>query len=350
MWVGNFDGSPMEGVSGITGAGPLFHDAMLGRRARAAGARASTRPRGRRRRPRSAALSGARPAAACPHRRREVFARAGGARTARRRRRATMHERVRVDRRNGLRAGRGCSGRGRGARLRALRRGAHRVGTRRRPPPRAGRVVAALRRRGARRRSAGAGAGCASATRPTARGSSSTPGSAARQAIRLRADVPPGVPRVRIVLDGASSRSARRSSEWRLVAGPHRLRVDADGAAAGNRVLGAVSGGRGDIPSPRPPAPMKSPALRSLASLPTRVQKQAGANPEQLAPLEGIIAFGHAPPLGPGLLRVAVEGQQLPEHRRNDANRCEHHEQEGNERPPGHMTLRGLHSHTGTTA
>ena len=29
VWVGNFDGSPMNGVSGITGAGPLFRGAML---------------------------------------------------------------------------------------------------------------------------------------------------------------------------------------------------------------------------------------------------------------------------------------------------------------------------------
>ncbi|HLM76605.1 MAG TPA: penicillin-binding protein 1C, partial [Polyangiaceae bacterium] len=29
VWVGNFNGSPMEGVSGVTGAGPLFRDAML---------------------------------------------------------------------------------------------------------------------------------------------------------------------------------------------------------------------------------------------------------------------------------------------------------------------------------
>jgi penicillin-binding protein 1C len=28
VWVGNFDGSAMEGVSGISGAGPLFHDVM----------------------------------------------------------------------------------------------------------------------------------------------------------------------------------------------------------------------------------------------------------------------------------------------------------------------------------
>ncbi|HUF63981.1 MAG TPA: penicillin-binding protein 1C [Verrucomicrobiales bacterium] len=29
VWVGNFDGGPMRGVSGVTGAGPLFHDLML---------------------------------------------------------------------------------------------------------------------------------------------------------------------------------------------------------------------------------------------------------------------------------------------------------------------------------
>lgn len=29
VWVGNFDGSPMKGISGITGAGPLFREAML---------------------------------------------------------------------------------------------------------------------------------------------------------------------------------------------------------------------------------------------------------------------------------------------------------------------------------
>jgi penicillin-binding protein 1C len=28
VWVGNFDGKPMQGVSGITGAGPLFHNVM----------------------------------------------------------------------------------------------------------------------------------------------------------------------------------------------------------------------------------------------------------------------------------------------------------------------------------
>jgi penicillin-binding protein 1C len=29
VWVGNFDGTPMTGSSGVTGAGPLFHDVMI---------------------------------------------------------------------------------------------------------------------------------------------------------------------------------------------------------------------------------------------------------------------------------------------------------------------------------
>jgi len=29
VWVGNFDGRPMQSVSGVSGAGPLFRDIML---------------------------------------------------------------------------------------------------------------------------------------------------------------------------------------------------------------------------------------------------------------------------------------------------------------------------------
>jgi penicillin-binding protein 1C len=29
VWVGNFDGTPLQGASGITGAGPVFHDVLL---------------------------------------------------------------------------------------------------------------------------------------------------------------------------------------------------------------------------------------------------------------------------------------------------------------------------------
>jgi penicillin-binding protein 1C len=111
VWVGNFDGSPMRGTSGITGAAPLFHAvmeaAMRGRDARplriADAARAGQAddlvpvevcP-----------LSGGRPTAGCPHAVHEWMTRAARAALEA----CPLHETVRIDRRNGLRAGPGCA-------------------------------------------------------------------------------------------------------------------------------------------------------------------------------------------------------------------------------------------------
>ncbi len=105
VWVGNFDGTPMTNVSGITGAGPLFHALM----------EAAMRGRAREPLPIGAAdheglervevcaLSGELAASACPHRLAEWRA-VGAERSV-----CTMHARVRIDRRNGLRAGPGCA-------------------------------------------------------------------------------------------------------------------------------------------------------------------------------------------------------------------------------------------------
>jgi penicillin-binding protein 1C len=104
VWVGNFDGSAMHGVSGVTGAGPLFRDVMI----------AAMRGRS----PASAAaapelevadvcpLSGALAGPSCPHRHRESFVHGTVPRTT-----CTMHQMVRIDVRNGLRAGAGCPAR-----------------------------------------------------------------------------------------------------------------------------------------------------------------------------------------------------------------------------------------------
>jgi penicillin-binding protein 1C len=108
VWVGNFDGSAMRGTSGISGAAPLFHAAM------------GAAMRGREPRPLRLGdgaprddglvavdvcpLSGGRPTHACPHAVREWMPRE--ARDALPP--CAMHERVRVDRRNGLRAGPAC--------------------------------------------------------------------------------------------------------------------------------------------------------------------------------------------------------------------------------------------------
>ncbi|MDI1444281.1 penicillin-binding protein 1C [Polyangium sp. 6x1] len=100
VWVGNFDGSPMSGVSGVTGAGPLFHDAMLAA-SRLYPARDFERPEGLVDVD-ICPLSGARPGPDCPHRRSELLPRETSLATC------DMHERVRIDRRNGLRAGPAC--------------------------------------------------------------------------------------------------------------------------------------------------------------------------------------------------------------------------------------------------
>jgi len=101
VWVGNFDGSPMSGVSGISGAGPLFRDVML--------AASRSYPGDTFRRPEGfvdidiCPLSGKRPGPDCPHRRTEIIPRNQRIETC------DMHEKVRIDKRNGLRAGPACS-------------------------------------------------------------------------------------------------------------------------------------------------------------------------------------------------------------------------------------------------
>jgi penicillin-binding protein 1C len=101
VWVGNFDGSPMQGVSGVSGAGPLFRAAMLAA-VRLRPPRPFVRPNGFVE-AEVCPLSGARPTSLCPHRRRELFIAGTAPRDA-----CTMHEAVRLDVRTGLRAGPAC--------------------------------------------------------------------------------------------------------------------------------------------------------------------------------------------------------------------------------------------------
>ena len=101
VWAGNFDGTPMTGSTGITGAGPLFHEVML------------AAMRGRTRSTlldhtgltniEVCELSGERAGDSCSHRRREWF-RPGSEPSVS----CEMHEVVAVDARNSLRAGSGC--------------------------------------------------------------------------------------------------------------------------------------------------------------------------------------------------------------------------------------------------
>jgi penicillin-binding protein 1C len=118
-WVGNFDGSPMERTSGITGAGPLFHAvmeaAMRARPARPLSLDAlAEQGRARGRLPGQelydlarvsiCALSGGAPAAACTHRVSEWLPRRAVDELAP----CSMHRRVLLERRSGLLAGPGC--------------------------------------------------------------------------------------------------------------------------------------------------------------------------------------------------------------------------------------------------
>ncbi|WP_437594685.1 penicillin-binding protein 1C [Sorangium sp. So ce1000] len=236
VWVGNFDGSPMGGVSGITGAGPLFRDAML--------AAARLRP------PRPfdppdpeqlaevevCALSGMRPTAACPHRRRELLPRGDAAALSP----CDMHEAVRIDRRNGLRAG-ACPDAAveervferYDAELTAWARAAGRPVA----PEAASPLCGALAGLDGAPGGPPAGARVRVAYPPDGARFVLDPSINSLQAIRLRADVPPGVARARFVLDGHPVEIGPPFAlDWPLVAGAHRLRVEADGAAAGEEI------------------------------------------------------------------------------------------------------------------
>jgi penicillin-binding protein 1C len=100
VWVGNFDGHPMRGISGVSGAGPLFRKAMF------------AAMRGRERLPLAAdtglreaeicPLSGERVGPHCPHTIRERFPPNAVPRAV-----CSMHDEVAVTA-SGLRAGPGC--------------------------------------------------------------------------------------------------------------------------------------------------------------------------------------------------------------------------------------------------
>ncbi|HKQ72013.1 MAG TPA: penicillin-binding protein 1C [Polyangiaceae bacterium] len=102
VWVGNFDATPMNGVSGVTGAGPLFHDVMLAANRRFPSDAPLTAP-GELEEAEVCPLSGALARSSCPHRHRESFVPGSAPRAS-----CEMHVTARIDTRNGLRAGPRC--------------------------------------------------------------------------------------------------------------------------------------------------------------------------------------------------------------------------------------------------
>jgi len=107
VWVGNFDGSPMQEVSGITGAAPLFRAvmeaAMRNRPKDALAIDGTGAGEGDLVQVAMCPLSGGAPGPGCTHVVHEWVPRSRARLPA-----CTMHEQVAVDRRNGLRAGPGC--------------------------------------------------------------------------------------------------------------------------------------------------------------------------------------------------------------------------------------------------
>lgn len=119
VWVGNFDGSPMTAVSGVTGAGPVFHsvmeaamrdrptngvaDSLRLRVTTSARAADADREHALVEVP-VCALSGERPTSICPHTIHEWMTQADAERLSG----CGYHEQVRVERATGHRAGGGC--------------------------------------------------------------------------------------------------------------------------------------------------------------------------------------------------------------------------------------------------
>jgi len=90
VWVGNFDGTPLRDASGITAAGPAFHELMLA--AMRGRVPAPLVERSGLTEAEVCASSGKLPGVACPHRVREHFAAGTAPREA-----CDLHVRVRVD-------------------------------------------------------------------------------------------------------------------------------------------------------------------------------------------------------------------------------------------------------------
>lgn len=227
VWVGNFDGSPMEGVSGVSGAGPLFHDALVaamrGRRAVSFAEPAGLEEIA------VCSLSGELPGPACEHTRREVFARVSGRRTLPERP-CSMHERVRVDIATGLRAGPACASfveeqsfERFGSDLAAWARAAGRKLAPDAYAPRCPEGAAASEARGRMR-----------VTYPPDEAVFALdPSASAHQAIRVRIEVPKGVSEVTLAIDGQPRRLASPFVvDLPLTPGRHVLRASGAGIAS----------------------------------------------------------------------------------------------------------------------
>ncbi|NOS67117.1 MAG: penicillin-binding protein 1C [Candidatus Peribacteraceae bacterium] len=101
VWVGNADNSPMKGTSGVTGAGPIFHDVMLAA-TRGLPVKQFVRPAGIVEKE-ICKLSGKLPTPDCPAVTREKFIAGTEPKDL-----DDIYRKITIDTRNGLRAGESC--------------------------------------------------------------------------------------------------------------------------------------------------------------------------------------------------------------------------------------------------
>ncbi len=234
VWVGNFDGSPMEGVSGVSGAGPLFHDAMIAAM-RGREIRPFPRPQGKIEEAEICPLSGERPGPACDHHRKELFPAADGT-SHLPEVSCSMHERVMIDKRNGLRAGSGCpaseieerSFERFDAQFASWARNAGRALAPDRYSP-----LCPQREDDRKADTTRQGGKIAIAYPPDGARFTLDPAMAGRQAIQLRVNVPPGVSEVRLIVDGRPRTvKAPFVVDFPLTPGEHRVRVEGEGGSS----------------------------------------------------------------------------------------------------------------------
>jgi len=221
VWAGNFDGSPMHGVSGVSGAGPLFRSVMLATAQRypaegfhvlADVERAEVCP-----------LSGLRRTEACPHGVHELFL------DRRPDEPCDMHVAVDVDRRNGLLAGPGCTGFVDSRSFESF-------------PPLFANWARVARRPLAPTEDSPSCPGASELRRDRGRGRSGLsvlfpvagsrffvdPGASAPSAITLSARAPTGVRGLSFELDGSRLPAPSGQLSWPLRPGSHTLRVFAE--------------------------------------------------------------------------------------------------------------------------
>ncbi len=221
VWVGNFDGSAMEGVSGITGAGPIFRAvmqaAMKGKVAAPVGAHDDALVRVE-----VCPLSGLAPGPACTHRIFDWMPKNHAPLDE-----CNMHEFVRIDRRNGLRAP-GCAGSN-------VEERAFEVF----PPEYAAWAKEARRPLAPEEASVQCSGGAALVAGAKLRIASPNDGSSyaldpsrpsALQALSVRIDAPRDVGHVRLFVDGRAIAAADASHvvRWQLAPGSHVLVAEAE--------------------------------------------------------------------------------------------------------------------------